>query len=254
MIDLSFLSPNVPTTSPADLMPSTFTNSNSSASVLTSSRRPAILTYASPIIDTASTLSGLPWYVMGWKKESEVLEVSMFEGVKFSKGWRNVPDRVIVVVEADEKMQFYDVVVKIVARFGGLRYELPILSSSRSDHALIWFIQVHTLQLPRALLPLLYHNLLHRLPHHDLTRLPDPLILHPNSLRNHKVRTKSPHQNRTLSLRHRTIQPPFNLRPLRHIPHLPYPRPPNAPPFLQPPRRAQDRRRGQSAYQRGRRD
>ncbi|MCJ1253250.1 hypothetical protein MMC24_001061 [Lignoscripta atroalba] len=124
MIDLSFLSPNVPTTSPADLMPSTFTNSNSSASVLTSSRRPAILTYASPIIDTASTLSGLPWYVMGWKKESEVLEVSMFEGVKFSKGWRNVPDRVIVVVEADEKMQFYDVVVKIVARFGGLRYIL----------------------------------------------------------------------------------------------------------------------------------
>ncbi|MCJ1389146.1 hypothetical protein MMC18_002000 [Xylographa bjoerkii] len=48
----------------------------------------------------------------------------MFEGVEFSKGWRNVPDKVQVIVEADEKMQFYDVAVKIVARFGGLRWIL----------------------------------------------------------------------------------------------------------------------------------
>lgn len=60
--------------------------------------------------------------MMGWKKESEVLEVTMFEGVEFSKGWKNIPDMVKVVVEADKKMQFYDVGVKIVARFGGLRY------------------------------------------------------------------------------------------------------------------------------------
>lgn len=69
----------------------------------------------------AKTLSGLPWHVMGWRKESEVLEVSMFEGVEFARGWRNVPGWVKVVVEADEKMQFYEVGVKIVARFGGLR-------------------------------------------------------------------------------------------------------------------------------------
>ena len=124
MVDLSLLSPTVPTSSPADLVSSAIASTNTSASVLARSRRPAILTYASTIVDTASTLSGIPWYMMGWKKESEVLEVTMFEGVEFSKGWKNIPDMVKVVVEADKKMQFYDVGVKIVARFGGLRYKL----------------------------------------------------------------------------------------------------------------------------------
>ena len=65
---------------------------------------------------------GLPWHVLGWKKESELLEISMFEGVEFPKGWKNIPNTVKVVVEADEKMHFYEVGIKIVARFGGLRY------------------------------------------------------------------------------------------------------------------------------------
>ena len=121
MLDLSFLSPSDPNTSPADIMTSSLKDSNDSASILTSSRRPAILTYTSPIVETANILSGMLWYLMGWKRESELLEVSMFEGVEFAKGWKNVPDRVIVVVEAEEKMQFYNVVLKIVARFGGLR-------------------------------------------------------------------------------------------------------------------------------------
>lgn len=60
--------------------------------------------------------------MLGWRKESEVLEIGMFEGVEFAKGWRNVPHRVQVIVEAGETMQFYEVGVKIVARFGGLRY------------------------------------------------------------------------------------------------------------------------------------
>ena len=126
MIDIALLSPMVPASSPADLIPSTTTSTNTTATVLARSRRPAILTYASAIVDTASTLSGIPWYIMGWKTESEVLEVTMFEGVEFSKGWKNIPDMVKVVVEADEKMQFYNVGVKILARFGGLRYNIPI--------------------------------------------------------------------------------------------------------------------------------
>lgn len=107
MLDLSLLSPNPSTTD--------------TGKVLARSRRPAILTYASPIIDAASIIGGLPWYLMGWKKESEVLKVDMFESVEFAKGWRNIPQTVKVVIEADEKMQFYDVVIKVVARFGGLR-------------------------------------------------------------------------------------------------------------------------------------
>ena len=95
--------------------------SDTSVPVIARSRRPAILTYVSPMVDLASTLSGLLWYILGWKKESEALEVSMFEGVEFGKGRRNIPQGVRVIIEADEKMQFYDLRVKIVAKLQGLR-------------------------------------------------------------------------------------------------------------------------------------
>lgn len=122
MLDLSLHSPSAPSQAPSiDIQTFSTSASNTSTSLLARSRRPAILTYTSPIVGAAKTLSGLPWHVMGWRKESEVLEVSMFEGVDFARGWRNVPGWVKVVVEADEKMQFYEVGVKIMARFGGLR-------------------------------------------------------------------------------------------------------------------------------------
>lgn len=121
MLDLSLLAPEG-TTSSAIVTSSLY--GNSSASVLARSRRPAILTYASPIVDTANTLSGLPWHVLGWKKESELLEVDMMEGVEFAKGWMNVPQNAKVVVEADEKMQFYEVGIRIIAKLGGLRWIL----------------------------------------------------------------------------------------------------------------------------------
>ena len=125
MIDLTLLAPSSPTVSTADILPSSFGSTNGSATVLSQSRRPAILTYASPLVDHALRLTNLPWYVVGWKKEAEALEVSMFEGVQFAKGWRNIPDRARVVVEADEKMQFYEVCIKVRARFQGLRYATP---------------------------------------------------------------------------------------------------------------------------------
>lgn len=118
MLDLSLLPPNAASASAT--VPSALQSSN--LEVIARSRRPAILTYASPIIHAANTISGLPWYVMGWKKESEVLEVSMFEGVEFMKGWKNVPQSVQLIIDANERMQFYEVEVKIVAKFGGLRY------------------------------------------------------------------------------------------------------------------------------------
>lgn len=46
----------------------------------------------------------------------------MFEGVVFARGWRNLPQSVKVVIDADEKMQFYEISIKIVAKFSGLRY------------------------------------------------------------------------------------------------------------------------------------
>ena len=106
-----------------ELRQTQYDGSEFSLTILGHSRRPAILTYTSTIIDLANKFSGLPWYIMGWKKESEAIEVSMFEGVEFSRGSKNIPDRVKVVLEADQKMQVYEVELRIVARFGGLRYD-----------------------------------------------------------------------------------------------------------------------------------
>ena len=121
MLDLALLSALGTTRHQAVPTPTGDTPGLSTRQTLAHSRRPAILTYASLITDTASTLSGLPWYMLGWKTESEVLEVDMLEGVEFSKGSANVPQEVRLIVEADEKMQFYEVGIRIVARFGGLR-------------------------------------------------------------------------------------------------------------------------------------
>ena len=76
----------------------------------------------------------------------------MFEAVEFAKAWANVPQSVRVVVEADEKMQFYEVGVRIIAKLGGLRWVLyhhrvlsflffttAFWSSSMISMALAWF-------------------------------------------------------------------------------------------------------------------
>ncbi|KAL8699991.1 MAG: hypothetical protein Q9201_005686 [Fulgogasparrea decipioides] len=122
MLELSLLS-SQSASSPSSTTGKILPNLNSNT-VLARSRRPAILTYASRIVDTASTLSGLPLYILGWKTESEVLEVPMFEGVEFPRGGggANVPQSVELVVESEEKMQVYDVGLRVVARFGGLRW------------------------------------------------------------------------------------------------------------------------------------
>lgn len=122
MVDLALLSPEPPISSPAGCPPSLITKlDGSSVSVIARSRRAAILKYTSRIVDTAHRLSGLPWYILGWKQESEMVELIMFEGLQFTKGWKNVPNMLQVVVEADERMQFYEVAVRIRARLRGLR-------------------------------------------------------------------------------------------------------------------------------------
>jgi seipin len=107
MIDLALLGP-----------------SNTTGPILALSRRPTILQYKSTLVEAAHTLTGLPWFVLGWRKESEVLKVSMFEGVVFKKGWRNIPEKVRVVLEVGSEMQFYDVGLQIVARLRGIRWFL----------------------------------------------------------------------------------------------------------------------------------
>lgn len=90
--------------------------------VLAHSRRHASLTYVSPVVDLAYKLAILPWYVLGWKTDSELIEVDIFEGIEFPRGWRNVPDRLQIKVESAQRMQVYSAEVKIRARFKGLRH------------------------------------------------------------------------------------------------------------------------------------
>lgn len=152
MLDLSLLGPSTATASSSTFVFPTSLYKFNATTALARSRRPAILTYTSAVVDAANTLSGLPWYLMGWKSESEVLSVSMFEGVEFPKGWANVPQNLRLAVEADEKMQFYEVGVHIIAKLGGLRWVLyhhrilsflffttAFWSSSLISMALAWF-------------------------------------------------------------------------------------------------------------------
>ncbi|KAB8257809.1 putative adipose-regulatory protein-domain-containing protein [Aspergillus pseudonomiae] len=101
---------------------SVLTGTNSSTFPLSRSRRPAILTYASPLVDTASKLSLMPFYVFGWTREAEKLVVPMMERVEFARGRRNLPESLRLEIHSNEEMQIYKATVEFKARFTGLRW------------------------------------------------------------------------------------------------------------------------------------
>ena len=115
MLDLSLMSP--------DSAPRLAVSSETD--ILAHSCRPATLTYTSPLLNTVNTIAKAPLLVLGFKKEAEMLDIPMMEGVEFARGWRNVPKSLRLEVQADGKMQVYSARVKFVARFSGLRYTSP---------------------------------------------------------------------------------------------------------------------------------
>ncbi|KAI9832891.1 MAG: hypothetical protein M1819_003921 [Sarea resinae] len=134
MLDLSLLAP----TSGSVL------TSPTSTDVLAHSRRSGILTYASELVGTAHKLTGIPWFVLGWSKEAELLEVKMMEGVEFARGWRNIPSTTRLEIQSRETMQVYSAKVKFVARFYGLRwlmYNHRIISFFIFT-TLFWFVEM----------------------------------------------------------------------------------------------------------------
>lgn len=66
--------------------------------------------------------AALPLYVVGWRHESEALDVKMMEGVTFAKGWRNIPATAKLELRSEGKLQVYDANVVFTARLRGLRY------------------------------------------------------------------------------------------------------------------------------------
>ncbi|KAI9825615.1 MAG: hypothetical protein M1832_000959 [Thelocarpon impressellum] len=112
MLDLALLSPGS----------ATYMVAPTEDDVLVRSRRPAILTYVSPLVDKASKAGSVAWILLGLHREAEQLRVPMLEGVEFARGWRNVPRALKLEVQSDEKMGVYSVRVVFAARFTGLRW------------------------------------------------------------------------------------------------------------------------------------
>ncbi|KAH0341780.1 hypothetical protein KCU81_g6032, partial [Aureobasidium melanogenum] len=103
--------------------------------ILASSRRSAILTYYSPVVDLARKATELHWLILGWRLEAETLEIPVFSGVSFAKGWRNVPDTMQIQVQSPARMQIYEANVVFKARFQGLRW---IMYNHRITSAIVF--------------------------------------------------------------------------------------------------------------------
>ena len=92
------------------------------APVLARSRRPAILKYRSWAVESLYKFTELHWYLLGFRHEAENLNIEVFEGVKFDKGWRNVPGSLRLEVQSSTRMQIYSAKAMFRARFTGLRW------------------------------------------------------------------------------------------------------------------------------------
>jgi len=132
MLDMAFLSPSF---QPPVQIPDLPFNARDTISadtvlftippeaVLFSSRRPAILTYHPKLVSYGKEIAGMPWYLLGWGRDSEKLEIKMAEGISFKKGYKNVPNTVYLELRSPEhNLQAYHVMLKLRARFSGVRW------------------------------------------------------------------------------------------------------------------------------------
>ena len=92
-------------------------------SSLAHSRRTAILTYKSSLVNSLFTAANIFWILLGWRHEMETLRVPMLTNVVFSSA-RGLPKALYVEIQAEEKLMIYQAGVEFVARFTGIRYAL----------------------------------------------------------------------------------------------------------------------------------
>ncbi|PYH78967.1 adipose-regulatory protein [Aspergillus uvarum CBS 121591] len=136
------------------------TGSNTSTTLLSQSRRSAILTYASPLVDTANKLVLMPFYVLGWNREAEKLRVGMLEKVQFPRGQRKVPSSLRLEIHSAEKMQVYRARVMFKATFTGLRWIMYNwkLTSFVIFGFMFWSVSMVTAGMVWALLAIVFHH------------------------------------------------------------------------------------------------
>lgn len=95
---------------------------DSTPELLAHARRPAIMTYYSPVMEQVHKALQLPWYLLGWRHEAEVLKVDLMEGIEFARGWRSIPATARIELSSDTKLQVYKATLVFTAQFRGLRY------------------------------------------------------------------------------------------------------------------------------------
>ena len=91
--------------------------------VLHRSRRPAILPYASPVLNLSHTLLHLPWHLLRLKDLDRArLVVPMFEMLVFARGARNIPSYARLEVQATNVLRVYEAKLVFSAKFQGMRF------------------------------------------------------------------------------------------------------------------------------------
>lgn len=128
------------------------------ATVLARSRRPALLTYRSRIVELAYRLLRLPLYLIGWHIESEHMEISMLESVIFEQGYRNVPTSLRLEVRSRHLLEVYRASVQIRAKLEGLRWLMYRywLTSACVGIGLFWSVEMGVLLFTWATFTLLF--------------------------------------------------------------------------------------------------
>jgi Putative adipose-regulatory protein (Seipin) len=114
-----------------------------------SSSRPAILTYASPIIATSLTILNSPLLLTGFKKESETLIVQVMERFQFPNTRPARPrSAMIEIIPVGNRIQIYDAKLIMVAQFEGVRYvsgiRLLLTSKGGSCTRIAWSLSPYS--------------------------------------------------------------------------------------------------------------
>jgi seipin len=126
MLSLSLLSPTYTppalSISPPSIQKPALSSTIPISSILLASRRPALIPYRSRVVSLPARILAMPLYLLGLKHESETLTIPMAESASFQRGYKNLPARLLLEVQASSEVQVYDVRVHFTARFAGLRW------------------------------------------------------------------------------------------------------------------------------------
>lgn len=96
---------------------------NTASESIVRSARPAILQYASPMIDTMSTMISSGPILLGLKQESQTIQVPLLEAYEFEAGWLTNPSHARIEIHAPT-LKVYACKLSLHTRLRGLPWLL----------------------------------------------------------------------------------------------------------------------------------